>query len=60
MCAAAMQMFSEVKVPVLGVVENMSYYVCGKCHHRHDLFHGGGARLANQRPVRARAKAGRR
>ena len=40
-------MFSEVKVPVLGVVENMSYYVCGKCHHRHEIFsHGGGARLA--------------
>jgi len=41
------QMFNEVNVPVLGVIENMSYYICGKCHHRHEIFaHGGGARLA--------------
>src|ERR1700723_1750889 len=40
-------MFDEVKVPVLGVVENMSYYLCRKCNHRHEIFaHGGGARLA--------------
>src|SRR5215469_2542092 len=41
-------MFEEVHVPVLGVVENMSYYLCPKCHHRHEIFaHGGGARLAD-------------
>ena len=41
-------MFEEVHVPVLGVVENMSYYLCRKCNHRHDIFaHGGGARLAD-------------
>jgi ATP-binding protein involved in chromosome partitioning len=40
-------MFQEVNVPVLGVVENMSYYLCRKCGHRHEIFaHGGGARLA--------------
>jgi ATP-binding protein involved in chromosome partitioning len=40
-------MFDEVHVPVLGVVENMSYYLCRKCNHRHDIFsHGGGSRLA--------------
>jgi ATP-binding protein involved in chromosome partitioning len=40
-------MFEEVHVPVLGVVENMSYYLCRKCNHRHEIFaHGGGARLA--------------
>jgi ATP-binding protein involved in chromosome partitioning len=45
-------MFSEVRVPVLGVVENMSYYLCRKCNHRHEIFaHGGGARLANSLEV---------
>jgi ATP-binding protein involved in chromosome partitioning len=45
-------MFDEVHVPVLGVVENMSYYVCGKCGHRHEIFaHGGGARLAESLQV---------
>src|ERR1700719_3760980 len=40
-------MFEEVNVPVLGVIENMSYYLCRKCNHRHEIFaHGGGARLA--------------
>ena len=41
-------MFEEVHVPVLGVVENMSYYLCRKCNHRHEIFaHGGGERLAH-------------
>jgi ATP-binding protein involved in chromosome partitioning len=40
-------MFHEVETPVLGVVENMSYHLCGKCGHRHEIFaHGGGKRLA--------------
>ncbi len=40
-------MFNEVRTPVLGVIENMSYYVCRKCGHRHEIFgHGGGARMA--------------
>jgi ATP-binding protein involved in chromosome partitioning len=42
-------MFNEVNVPVLGVVENMSYHICRSCGRRHDIFaHGGGARLARQ------------
>src|ERR1700719_3932030 len=41
-------MFEEVNVPVLGVIENMSYYLCRKCNHRDEIFaHGGGARLAH-------------
>lgn len=40
-------MFQEVDVPVLGVIENMSYHICRKCGARHEIFaHGGGARLA--------------
>lgn len=40
-------MFQEVNVPVIGVVENMSYHLCRRCHRRHDIFaHGGGERLA--------------
>jgi len=42
-------MFSEVGVPVLGVIENMSYHRCGKCGSRHEIFaHGGGARMARE------------
>jgi ATP-binding protein involved in chromosome partitioning len=37
---------------VLGVIENMSYYLCRKCGHRHEIFaHGGGARFANELDV---------
>jgi ATP-binding protein involved in chromosome partitioning len=40
-------MFDEVKVPVLGVIENMSYHLCRKCGRRHELFaHGGGQHYA--------------
>jgi ATP-binding protein involved in chromosome partitioning len=40
-------MFDEVKVPVIGVIENMSFHLCRKCGHRQEIFaHGGGARLA--------------
>jgi ATP-binding protein involved in chromosome partitioning len=42
-------MFQKVNVPVLGIVENMSYYVCPKCGNREEIFkHGGGARTAKQ------------
>ena len=38
------KMFEKVNVPVLGVIENMSYYCCPKCGHRADIFGHGGAR----------------
>ena len=56
-------MFEEVHVPVLGVVENMSYYLCRKCNSRHEIFaHGGGARLRRvaQCAVPRRTAAGAR
>ena len=41
------KMFERVGVPVLGIVENMSYYICPHCGDRSEVFlGGGGARLA--------------
>jgi ATP-binding protein involved in chromosome partitioning len=38
------RMFEKVGVPVLGLVENMSFYCCPQCGHRADIFGHGGAR----------------
>ncbi len=37
-------MFRKVDVPVLGLIENMSYFVCPHCGERSDIFHHGGAK----------------
>jgi ATP-binding protein involved in chromosome partitioning len=37
------KMFEQVRVPVLGIVENMSYFNCPDCGHRSDIFGHGGA-----------------
>lgn len=42
-------MFDKVNVPVLGVVENMSYFLCPHCGGRSDIFGHGGARHEAQR-----------
>ena len=39
----AIAMFRKVHIPVLGMVENMSYFVCPDCGHRYDIFGSGGA-----------------
>lgn len=38
------QMFKKTGVPILGIIENMSYYLCEKCGHRADIFGHAGAR----------------
>ena len=46
------KMFERVGVPVLGIVENMSYFVCPHCGVRSNVFlAGGGERLANELKV---------
>ncbi|HXD46532.1 MAG TPA: iron-sulfur cluster carrier protein ApbC [Pseudolabrys sp.] len=42
-------MFNRVNVPVLGVVENMSYFLCPECGSRSDIFGHGGARHEAER-----------
>jgi ATP-binding protein involved in chromosome partitioning len=43
-----LRMFQQVKVPILGVIENMSGYVCSQCGHRENIFmsEGGNALAA--------------
>jgi ATP-binding protein involved in chromosome partitioning len=66
-----LNMFRKVSVPVLGIIENMSYFICRKCGERHEIFGHGGARQEARRlgvpflgevpldmEVRARSDAG--
>jgi ATP-binding protein involved in chromosome partitioning len=63
----AVGMFRQLNIPVLGVVENMSYFVCGHCEERTDIFgNGGGRRMAEEMqipflgevPIDTRVRAG--
>ncbi len=42
----AVQMYEQLKVGCLGIIENMSYYLCPQCGHRDELFDHGGAKKA--------------
>lgn len=42
----AIMMFDKLNTPVLGIIENMSYYKCGHCNEREEVFGSGGARRA--------------
>ncbi|MFQ5985489.1 MAG: iron-sulfur cluster carrier protein ApbC [Alphaproteobacteria bacterium] len=44
-----LNMFRKVDVPVFGIVENMSYFVCPSCGHRAEIFSHGGARATAER-----------
>src|SRR5919205_212657 len=44
--AKGMAMFKQLEVPVIGVIENMSYFVCPNCNERHEIFgRGAGERI---------------
>ena len=45
----AIAMFRKVNIPVLGVVENMSYFICPDCGKRYDIFGHGGAQTPGGR-----------
>ena len=51
-------MFRRVNVPVLGIVENMSYFLCPECGTRSDIFGHGGARARSRAPGRAVPRRG--
>jgi ATP-binding protein involved in chromosome partitioning len=45
----AVEMFNQVRVEILGIAENMSYFVCPHCNHEIDVFStGGGERTAKE------------
>ena len=49
----AVKMFRQVHCPILGVVENMSVFICPDCGEQEEIFgHGGGARLAAEEGTR--------
>ena len=39
-----LNMFKKVNVPILGIIENMSYFLCEKCETQHNIFGNGGAK----------------
>src|SRR5215510_867694 len=44
----AVAMYKKLNIPTLGVIENMSYFVCGDCGHEADIFgRGGGEEMAS-------------
>jgi ATP-binding protein involved in chromosome partitioning len=45
----ALAMWKKVEIPVVGVIENMSYFACPKCGHHEEIFaRGGGRKLAER------------
>jgi ATP-binding protein involved in chromosome partitioning len=63
----AVGMFRQLNIPLVGVIENMSYFVCGHCSERTDIFGtGGGRRMAEELsipflgevPIDTRVRAG--
>ena len=62
-----LKMFQEVKTPILGIIENMSGFVCPGCGEVHDIFGSGGGKrtaerhgveLLGQIPIETRVREG--
>ena len=48
----AIRMYQKLNIPTLGVIENMSHFVCPNCQHEADIFgHGGGQKMAEDMGV---------
>jgi ATP-binding protein involved in chromosome partitioning len=48
----AVATYQKLEIPMLGLIENMSHFVCPECHHESDIFgSGGGERLAGEMSV---------
>lgn len=45
----AKAMFDQVKIPTLGIIENMSYFICNNCSTRHEIFSSGGGKAASEK-----------
>ena len=45
----AKNMFDKVMIPIVGIIENMSYFVCDGCGKKHEIFSRGGAQRAAER-----------
>jgi ATP-binding protein involved in chromosome partitioning len=43
-----LRMFQQTNIPILGIIENMSYYICSHCGAREEIFGHGGARRASE------------
>jgi ATP-binding protein involved in chromosome partitioning len=45
----AVAMYKKLNIPPIGIIENMSHFVCPSCHHESDIFgQGGGERMAKE------------
>ncbi len=45
----AVRMYQKLNIPTLGIIENMSHFVCPSCQHEADIFgHGGGQKMAEE------------
>jgi ATP-binding protein involved in chromosome partitioning len=48
----AIRMYQKLSIPTLGIIENMSHFVCPSCHHEADIFgHGGAQKMAEDMNV---------